>query len=435
MTKKRSKCLFILFAILLVIGLVATFVNFTYPLSVKGNYYSYSNFVENIKLGEDISSGLRITYRADLPDYEQESNYQNLYNKTIEDLKEILQGQGFKDVTVAGANNNQIIVNVGNIVNEADKNEVVSLLGDMSQICFSLSSNKDEAFATAQDIEKIETLNVASDKTYFYVRVSFKSSSMPKIEEATKDGGSLSIILGDTTIGSMEIESSTLANGYLDIYSEDFVDQATANTYANKLKTGTFALQLIELENSIISASYGAGANIYLSVAIAVLVVAVFAYLIYKFKHMGWISSFAMMFFLVLSLFLLQSVPLVHVNFGGILGFVLAFVVAADTIFAMIDKAETHYQSDVKLFISFKMAQKETLFRTLISNVILLLAGFICMFMPQMAVQSFGWVVFVMSFVSAFTSLVLMKLFIKMYLPLNNNNGSKCNFHKGGKNA
>ena len=83
MTKKRSKCLFILFAILLVIGLVATFVNFTYPLAIKGNYYSYSNFVSNIKLGEDIGTSLRITYRADLPYYEQESNYTNLYNKTI----------------------------------------------------------------------------------------------------------------------------------------------------------------------------------------------------------------------------------------------------------------------------------------------------------------------------------------------------------------
>ena len=435
MTKKRSKCLFILFAILLVIGLVATFVNFTYPLSVNGNYYSYSNFVSNIKLGEDISSGLRITYRADLPDYEQESNYSNLYNKTIEDLKEVLQSQGFKDVTVAGAENNLIIVNVGNIVNEEDRSEVVSLLGDMSQICFSLSSSKDEAFATAQDIAEIKTLNQASDKTYFFVRVSFKSSSLSKIEEATKDGGTLNILLGDQTIGTMEIENSTLSAGYLDIYSESFVDQATANTYANRLRTGTFSLQLVELENAMISASYGAGANIYLSVAIAVLVVAVFAYLVYKFKHMGWILSFAMMFFLVIGLFLIQSVPLVHVNFGGILGFVVAFIVAVDTIFAMIDKTKIHYQSDVKLFIAFKMAQKETMFRTLISNVMLAIAGFVCMFMPQMAVQSFGWVVFVMAFVSAFTSLVLMKLFIKMYLPLNNNNGSKCNFHKGGKNA
>lgn len=435
MTKKRSKCLFILFAILLVIGLVATFVNFTYPLAIKGNYYSYSNFVSNIKLGEDIGTSLRITYRADLPDYEQESNYTNLYNKTIEDLKDILQGQGFKDVTVAGADNNQIIVQVGNIVNVEDQNEVIGLLGDMSQISFSLSSSQDKAFAKAEDIAKIETLNVASDKTYFYVRVNFKSSSLTKIQEATKDGGTLYILLGETTIGTMEIESSTLSAGYLDIYSEDFVDQATANTYANRLKTGTFALQLTELDCSTITPSYGTGANILLSVAVAILIVAVFAYLIVKFKHLGWVASFAMMFFLILSLFLLQSVPLVHMNFAGLLGFVIAFVVAVDTIFAMFERAKSHYQADVKLFIAMKMAQKETLFRTLISNVLLLVAGFICMFMPQMAIQSFGWVVFVMSFVSAFTSLVLMKLFVKMYLPFNNNNGSKCNFHKGGKNA
>jgi len=435
MTKKRSKCLFILFAILLVICLVATFVNFTYPLAINGNYYSYSNFVSNIKLGEDIGTSLRITYRADLPDYEQESNYQNLYNKTIKDLKEIIQGQGFKDVTVSEAENNQIIVQVGDIINEEDRNEVIAMLGDMSQISFSMSSSQDKAFATAEDISTIETLNLASGKTYFYVRVNFKPSSLPKIQEATKDGENLYILLGDTTIGTLELNSAALDQGYLDIYSEEFIDQATANTYANRLRTGTFALQLTQLDCATITPSYGIGASILLSIAIAILIVAVFAYLIVKFKHLGWIVSFAMMFFLSLSLFLLQSIPLVHINLGGLLGFVIAFILAVDTIFAMLEKAKEHYQSDVKLFISMKMAQKETMFRTLMSNVLLLVVGFVCMFMPQLAIQSFGWVVFVMSFVSAFTSLVLMKLFVKMYLPFNNNNGSKCNFNKGGKNA
>ena len=65
----------------------------------------------------------------------------------------------------------------------------------------------------------------------------------------------------------------------------------------------------------------------------------------------------------------------------------------------------------------------------------LFVSGFISIFMPIPAVQSFGWVALVLSIVSLFTNLALMRLFIKMYLAINNEDGKKCNFHKGGKNA
>ena len=71
----------------------------------------------------------------------------------------------------------------------------------------------------------------------------------------------------------------------------------------------------------------------------------------------------------------------------------------------------------------------------LILNAFIALVGFGCLFMPTLSIQSFGWVMMVMSLVSIFCSLALMRLFIKMYLPFNNIDGKKCNFHKGGKNA
>jgi len=435
MTKKRSKSLFVLFAILLVICIVAAFVNFTYPFSVNGNYYSYTNFVSNLKLGEDIGTGLRMTFRADLPEYELEENYDKLYQKTAEDLKEIIQGQGFKDVLVSTAEDKQIIVQVGNILDESDKNEIVNLIGDMSQICFSMSSSSDKAFATANDIEKIETLSAVSDKTHYYVHVSFKDSSLDAIKEATKDGGTLYILLGENSIGQMEIDATTLSGGYLDIYSSDFVDKATANTYANKLRTGTFGLQLTQVENATITASYGMGASIYVTIIAAIFVVASFVYLIWKYKHLGWLACFSLLFFISIGLFILQSIPAVHINFAGVLAMLLSYIIAVNSIMNIFEKAKLHYQSDVKLYISMKMAQKETLAKTLISHIMLIFTGLVCIFMPTMSVQSFGWVALVLSFVSLINTTALMRLFIKMYLPLNNSDGKKCNFHKGGKHA
>ena len=134
-------------------------------------------------------------------------------------------------------------------------------------------------------------------------------------------------------------------------------------------------------------------------------------------------------------LFLLQSIPLVHINFGGIIGLMLSFTLIVDLIMSLYERAKERYNAGAKLHIAFKMAQKDSLTRSCIKLAFLAVIGLTCLFMPNLAIQSFGWVVFVGSLVSALVSLAMMRLAIKMYLPFNSTDGNKCNFHKGGKNA
>ena len=380
MTRRRAKSLFVVFAILLAVCLVAAFVNFTYPFSIKGNIYSYSNFVDNLKLGEDVSSGLRIVYRADLPEYELESNYENLNQSTIQGLKEIVQGQGFKDVTVTSNSNKQIIVQVGNILDESDQAEIESLIGNPAKITFSLNSDGSNPFAEARDVEFVEVQTQVSGITYYFVKVQFKQTSIAKIAEATNEGGTLYIKLGDTSIGQMELSDTTLSEGYLDIYSEDFVDEATANTYANRIRTGMLELELTQLEIATITPSYGAGSNIMLAIAMVIFMLAGFAFLIWRYKHLGWLACFNLLFFVTIGLFLLQSIPLVHINLAGLIAMLLCLILAVDTLMNIFERAKHHYNSDVKLYVALRMAQKETLVRSFVINVTFMVAGFICLF-------------------------------------------------------
>ena len=159
MTKKLSKSLFAIFAIILVIGLIACFVNFTYPLSVKGNYYSYSNFVSNLKLGEDVSSSLKVVYRAEKDENEADTNYEKLLNSTKQDLKSIVQSEGYKDVTVSSFLDSDgyqnIIITVGNLVTLEDKNFVASLIENPTAISFSSDTAKENILATGKDIKNV----------------------------------------------------------------------------------------------------------------------------------------------------------------------------------------------------------------------------------------------------------------------------------------
>ena len=164
MTKKRSKSLFVVFSILLVICLIACFVNFTYPLALGGNYYSYSNFVSNLRLGEDVSAGLKIVYRAEAGEFETATNYNELRVSTMNDLKEIVQSEGYKDVTVAEYGDDGIVVHVGNILNKEDVSSIKNLIGNPIELSFSMDSAKTDIYATAKDINYVTTgSNVAEN--------------------------------------------------------------------------------------------------------------------------------------------------------------------------------------------------------------------------------------------------------------------------------
>lgn len=431
MTRKRSKSLFVLFSIILAICLIACFVNFTYPLAVKGNYYSYSNFVSNLRLGEDISNGLRIVYRAEQNDYETETNYNDLRTSTMDALKDIVKSEGYKDVTVSAEGDDKIIVNVGNLLTEEDKAAVESLIGNPTTISFSTDTAKENIFATGKDIKKVTAGSNpdGNGNLVYFTMVEFNDD----IKALAAEKGKETVYIN---IGEQQLEwTYGIENGQLPIALEGFTSILDATTFANQIKTGMLDLSLTQISSDTITPSYGANASVLLSIAMVLLVVLAFAYLIVKFKHMGWLASFNLLFFIVIGLFLLQSIPLVHINYAGILAIMVCFVLSVDALVEVLERAKHHYQNEVKLHIAFREAQKETLFKTLFLNAVILVAGFVCVFMPIASVQSFGWVALVLSLVSTFTNLVMMRLFTKMYLALNNEDGKKCNFHKGGKNA
>ena len=241
--------------------------------------------------------------------------------------------------------------------------------------------------------------------------------------------------MGETQFAELDYSSGGINGGLIYLQSSTFKSLLDATTCANQIKTGMLSLSLTQISSDYVSGSYGEYSTLLLTIAMVALVIAGFVFLIVKYRHIGWVACFNLIFFIVIGLFLLQSIPLVHINLAGIIAMLVCFIFAVDALMSMFESAKTHYQNGTQMFIAFREAEKENLFKSLFLHALVLLTGFICLFMPVQSIQSFGWVALVLSIVSAFTSLVLMKLFVKMYLALNNEDGKKCNFHKGGKDA
>ena len=441
MTKNRSKMLIIFLAIILTIGLVASFINFSYPLSVGGVKYKYSSFANELVLGSDISDGVLIEYKANVRNDADKDNYSALMNETINGIKVILEDSGFKNSTVTQNGDDCIRVEVGSIVNRDDQSEAIGLIGSPKLLTFSSSTNVSDAFMTASEVEKVEAKEFSNGvQTAYYVEITFTDKGFDiiskKSEEIAKEGGTIYMLLGDTQIGS---STQAITTKTLSLSGENFIDMKTTKGYATQIRTGMLPLELISTYNGAISASAGVRGNVtnpmlYIWVAFGLMVVASIVFFVLRYKQIGLMAMFNMMFYVVLGLFFLQSVPLVHINLSGVFAMILGYVLAVVALTNTLENARNEYAKGKKLHTCLKQSINSTISSTITVNVMFALVGIVCALMPTMSVQSFGIVTMVLSLVNIFCAQALMRLMIKLYLPLNPEDGSKCNFTKEGLN-
>lgn len=438
MTKKRSIFLIIFLSIILVIGLLASFVSFTYPFAINGNYYHYSSFVHELVLGSDVSNGVVVTYRASLPENEPSSSFDDYMNNTVLGLEEILADAGYKDSTVVTLGDNKIQVTVGNVSGYEEQQQAISLIGNPQKLKFSSSSSattENEFDISGKYVKSIEVKSQdGNGVTVYYVDIQMTSEGRSKLKALTQDintnGGTMYMYLGETSIASMDSASlGVVTDGHLTMYSQDnFVDKSTTQSYVNSIKTGLLDMDLTQLESSQITASMGNRIGMWIAIAFAVMVVVSFAFLAVKYRELGGIAIFNMLYFIVIGLGLLQSIPFIHFNISGLLGLALCYILSFDAITNICESAKREYASGKKLHTCFKLAGKKSLWQILIPNIFVFVAGVVCALIPNVAVSSFGGVALVLSLVNIFTSLVWFRVMLKLYSALNFYKGERCNF-------
>lgn len=437
MTKNRSKMLIIFLTLILIVGLVASFVSFTYPLSIGGVKYKYSSFVNELVLGSDISEGVMFEYRASIREGYADDNFDSLMSSTLTGLRDILNDSGFKNSTVSRNGDDGIRVEVGGVIDKDDSNEVINLIGSPAKLTFSSSESVDDAFMGSEYIKGVEAKQASNGvETAFYVEITFTDKGYDiiskKSAEIVEDSGTFYMLLGENQIGS---STEAVTTKTLSMSSESFVDMKTTEEYAIRIRTGMLPLDLLCTYNGTISANAGIRGNIanpmvYIWLALSVMVIASIVFFIVRYKQIGLMASFNMMFYIVLGLFFLQSVPLVHINLSGVLAIVIGYIMSVIGLTTTLENAKREYAKGKKLHICLHQGINSSLSSTLTTNIMLILAGIVCALMPSMAIQSFGLVTLVLGFVNIFCSQALMRLMINLYLPFNSEDGKKCNFTK-----
>lgn len=428
MSKKRSIWKFSILLILVALGLVLTFASF----NVAGTVYHYNGFVNSIPLGLDLSGGTAVTYNASVSKSSVTEDLDSAILSTISGLNSMLYNYGINDSVIEQQGSDKIRIEISN--QENDFTELFEIIGEPVSLFLSSNENFDILnpsgdYLSSKDISNVY-VSTSSDGSSYGVAVEFKTAAKEKFSKLSNQASNSS------TIYAFVGEESAIS-----LTSENFIDDTTtafisggsittsssASEYFIKITSGSYSANLSLSEISVVSASLGKDALLLSSVALGVVAFLVMLLLLIRYRELGLLACFTLVIFTILFSFFLMAVPFIRMSLPGLAGVLIAFALATIGNIIIFERIRSEYASGRKIPLSTKNGFKKSLWPILDIHILTVIASILLYILGTVAIKDFAMVLLVGSIISAFCSLVVTRILVKWYLPLNSTNAKRMN--------
>lgn len=430
MTKRKSRRRFILVSLVLMIGILLSVARFNIPFTD----YTYNGFIRSIPLGFDLQGGVSVVFEATQPEDNPSGNLELSIQGTISRIQLLLENEGYTENYVYKQSGNRIVVEVSNLT---DTEFLFNKLNEPASFKITTEEDKDAEGSLSED--DIENAGYSAQKgddglIQHGVAIIFNDEGKQKFADLTsslaESGGTMYIYIGDEDEPISRLTASgAVTNGTVFISGENMTEES-AKEMALKILSGSFEAKLTLVENNIVSASLGASALKYGVIAILISFFITLVMLVVFYREYGLLSVFSSLFWAVIFLFLLQSVPFSTLNLSSFAGIILSILINFVAYVIIYENIKKENNKGKKLHLSINTGIKNSVGTVVDFHVIMLIASIVLLIIGTSTIKGFAVASFLGVAVSLFTSLVLFKWSIKTYLPLNSNDVSKFNFEK-----
>jgi protein-export membrane protein SecD len=430
--KKNSIMNYIAVVVLTLIGIFLSICSFDIPFT----HYTYNGFANSISLGLDLAGGISVVYDCSLS---KDSNTQDLdsaIDATVTRLTSVITNE-YSEATITRQGNTKIRIEVPSVT---DSEKIFDLIGDPTPLYMALSSDDDaEARIVGTDIESVNAVyQKTSSGDYEYgVNVKFTSEGATKFAELTGDAADgdqkIYIFIGEiggenTTTLTLTCEEkitggSTFISGSFDTYDE-------AEEYALQIMSGTFNVSLELLESSVISATLGTQALKLAIIGGFVGLILIMLILWLRYGDFGFLASFALVIYMVLMLFFLQAIPYVQLTLPGLAGIILSIGMAVDGTVIIFERVREEYRSGKKIPLSVKIGFKRAFWPIFDSNITTVITALVLYILGTASIKGFAITLLIGILLSMFMNLVILRFFVKWYLPFNSVKAKKLHLPK-----
>jgi len=421
MNKKTAIKRLIFLGLVILIGIVLTVVSFPMPNST----YDYKGFANAISLGLDLKGGVVAVY--DCEEIEGiEGNFDEKMNATVSRLSSLLTSKGYTEAVVTRQGSNQIRVEVPDVSNSK---ALLDMIGEPAELEFK-SSEDGDALLTGNHVKNVKAgMNDAGE---WGVSVDFTPEGAVIFAQMTEEAYNNSqapiyIYLDGELISQPNVQAvisggTTFISGSYDEESaEAFAMQILSGTYSVSLGVSTCEVVSATLSDGAISKSLIAG---IIGLAIMLLIMIVF------YRDLGLLASLAMILNVILMMFFLMAVPYVQLTLPGIAGIILSLGMAIDGSVIIFERIKEEYASGKRMHNAFNDGFKRSVNAILDGQITTLIAAIVLAILGTGSIKGFAIVLLIGICISLFTSLIVQRGLLKIYLSLNSKNPKRAGLER-----
>lgn len=422
-----KKSIVILTVIAVFIILMAVFAVVSFPIA--DTVYDYNGYATTIKLGLDLSGGVSAVFNVVPDDY---GDLEGRVDGTVSSLQSLLVSEGYTEATVTktqSGGNFSIRVEVPDVNNSEDLLDLIGTparlqmtgedYGDTlpadAKVFIEGSQHLESAYVTAN------TSSSSSSGFEYVVALRFNDAGTKAFAELTDgtykncyiyiNGSKYSTVTinDQITDGNAIISSTSWANDY-----------NAADEFATQLQAGAFGVTLEVSEVRNISPTLGSDAVRVALIAGGIGVGLIFVFMAVMYRGLGLAADIALAVYIVLLLWFCSVLPWVQLTLPGIAGLLLSIGMAVDANIIIFERIRDEYRHSSKPIPSaVKVGFKRSFAAILDGNVTTLIGAVVLWIIGSASIVGFAVTLFIGIILSMFTALVITRLLIKCFLPIN----------------
>ena len=427
--KKNSILNFVAVAVLTIIGIVLSVCSFIIPYT---NGATYNGFANSISLGLDLAGGISVVYDCSLSEDSNTDDLNAAIDATVSRLENVIGGE-YSEAIITRQGNSEIRIEVPSVT---DSNQIFELIGDPTPLYMTLTEGGD-ARISGSDISNVY---VSYQNSQYGVVINFTDEGRTNFSNLTREAANgdqrIYIYLGEINSSNLWNQltcTEQITSGSTFISSGDSSSSWTyedAQNYSLQIMSGTFNVTLDLKESNVVSATLGSEALKYVIIGGAVGLVLIMLILWLRYGDFGLLASFALVIYIVLMLFFLQAISFVQLTLPGLAGIVLSIGMAVDGTVIIFEKTREDYRAGKKIPMAARNGFKRAFWPIFDSNITTIITSLVLYILGTSSIQGFAITLLIGIVLSMFMNLVIMRFFVKWYLPFNSVKAKKLHLPK-----
>ena len=420
----------VLLTIVLVITAILTVLSFArFPVGTK----DFNGFLGAIETDYDLSGGTAYTLTLDKDNLKDVENvdevidtlkvrlnllgYENYSVKAIKDVDDAVKDYDIR-IETRGRVNEYGAIDTSTLNSDI---AVAAAYGELKFFGGTSASPTDEILTDGDAVSDASYGGTGSDgsTTYYIINIKFSDYGYNEIKKLMGTGTYyLRIDVGETSLTGTEGLSIAASSFTKDYQLTTTAGESMARRFALQIKSGGLAYKYNVGDGVDVSSPLGKNTDVKCVIAIAVLIAAIIVAMFVIDKKYGLISCLSMILFTDCYLFLLIAIPGIRVSLGGVIGFILATILAADGLYITSKRIKEEFTRGKTVKSAVKTGFTRALTPILGESAIAIVGALILFALVGGAVKNFALIFAVGAAVSAISTLLFARMFTSLILPL-----------------